>query len=79
MAPRIAPLRWRFGAKRFNTRSVAFHVDGHDLVHIAEIDSEGFAFIIVYASSDPDAEVIFTGRINVSAHQSGTGRPASKP
>lgn len=70
---RLAPLRWRFGAKRFNARSVAFHVDGHDLVHISEIDADGNAFVIVFASSHPQAEVLFTGRINVSAHQA-TGK-----
>lgn len=64
---RLPPLRWRFGAKRFDTRSVAFHVDGHDLVHISEIDADGNAFVIVFASALPDAEVLFTGRINVSA------------
>jgi hypothetical protein len=73
MAGRVLPLRWRFGAKRFGTRSVAFHVDGHDLVHISEIDNDGFAFVIVFASSDPQAEVLFTGRINVAAHS--VGRP----
>ena len=69
MPPRIAPLRWRFGARRFDTRSVAFNVDGHDLVHISEIDADGNAFIIVYESSHPDAGVQFTGRINVAAHK----------
>ena len=64
--PRIAPLRWRFGAKRFDARSVAFQVDGQDLVHISEIDSDGNAFVIVFESSHPDAEVLFTGRINVA-------------
>jgi hypothetical protein len=73
MSGRVQPLRWRFGAKRFDTRSVAFHVDGHDLVHITEIDADGNAFVIVYASSHPDAEVLFTGRINVAAHS--VGRP----
>ena len=66
--PAQRPFRWRFGAKRFGTSSVAFHVDGHDLVHISEIDADGFAFVIVYASTDPEAEVIFSGRINVAAH-----------
>ncbi len=66
--PRLQPMRWRFGAKRFDARSVSFHVDGHDLVHISSIDADGNAFVIVFASSDHDAEVIFSGRINVSAH-----------
>ena len=66
--PRVAPLRWRFGAKRFDSRSVAFQVDGHDLVHVSEIDANGNAIVIVYESSHPDAEVLFTGRINVAAH-----------
>jgi len=64
--PRIPPLRWRFGAKRFDTRSVAFQVDGQDLVHVSEIDGDGNAIVIVYESSHPDAEVLFTGRINVA-------------
>jgi hypothetical protein len=63
---RKPPLRWRFGAKRFDNTSVAFHVDGWDLVHISEIDADGNAFIIVFESSHPDAEVLFTGRINVA-------------
>jgi hypothetical protein len=67
--PAIKPLRWRFGAKRFDTASVAFTVDGHDLVHISEIDANGSAFVIVYESSHPDAEVLFSGRINVNAHK----------
>lgn len=66
---RSRPLRWRFGAKRFGASSVAFHVDGHDLVHISEIDQDGNAFVIVFASSHPDAEVLFTGRINVAARK----------
>jgi len=66
--PRVAPLRWRFGAKRFDSRSVAFQVDGHDLVHVSEIDANGNAFIIVYESSHPDAGVLFSGRLNVAAH-----------
>lgn len=67
--PSLRPLRWRFGAKRFDTASVAFTVDGHDLVHISEIDSDGNAFVIVYESSHADAEVLFSGRININAHQ----------
>lgn len=64
--PSLPPLRWRFGAKRFDASSVAFHVDGNDLVHICEIDREGNAFVIVFASAHPDAEVIFSGQINVA-------------
>jgi flagellar basal body rod protein FlgC len=67
------PLRWRFGAKRFGPSSVAFMVDGQDLVHISEIDRDGNAFVIVYASSHPDAEVLFTGHINVAARPTDTG------
>lgn len=62
-------MRWRFGAKRFGSSSVAFQVDGHDLIHVSEIDADGNAFIIVYVSTDPEAEVIFSGRVNVSAHR----------
>jgi flagellar basal body rod protein FlgC len=69
LTPPRLPLRWRFGAKRFDTRSVAFQVDGQDLVHISEIDSDGNAFVIVFESSHPDAEVLYTGRINVSARK----------
>jgi len=74
--PQRRPLRWRFGAKRFGASSVAFQVDGHDLVHISEIDADGFAFVIVYASSDPEAEVIFSGNINVAAHTWPLVRPS---
>jgi hypothetical protein len=73
---RYRPLRWRFGAKRFGASSVAFQVDGHDLVHVSEIDADGFAFVIVYASSDPEAEVIFSGRINIDAHTPLDQRPS---
>ena len=69
--PRPKPLRWRFGAKRFDTSSVAFTVDGNDIVHITDIDSDGDAFVIVYKSSHPDSVVLFSGRINVNAHKEG--------
>jgi hypothetical protein len=78
MTPRMRPLRWRFGAKRFGVSSVAFHVDGQDLVHV-HVDADGKAVVIVFESSAPDADVIFTGRIDVSAHPSAAGRPAAKP
>lgn len=70
--PAHKPLRWRFGTKRFGASSVAFHVDGHDLVHV-HLDNAGNAVVIVFESSDPNADVIFTGRISVSA------RPATAP
>ena len=69
--PSLPPLRWRFGAKRFGTSSVALSVDGHDIVHISEIDANGNAFVIVYKSSHPDSPVLFSGRININAHKEG--------
>ena len=67
--PRMRPLRWRFGAKRFDNTSVAFHVDGHDIVHLSEIDSDGNAFVIVYESTHPDAGVLFSGRVNIAVRK----------
>ena len=69
--PTPRPLRWRFGAKRFGTSSVALTVDGHDIVHITEIDANGNAFVIVYKSSHPDSVILFSGRINIDAHKEG--------
>jgi hypothetical protein len=63
--PRVRPLRWRFGAKRFDASSVAFHVDGHDLIHICDIDANGNAVVVVYDSPLPDAAVVFHGVINI--------------
>ena len=68
---RSLPLRWRFGAKRFDTSSVAFTVDGHDIVHVTDIDANGNAIVVVYKSSSPDAVILFSGRININAHKEG--------
>lgn len=55
-----------FRADWLDSHGVAFQVDGQDLVHITDIDSEtGIATVTVFSSSHPDATVLFTGEINV--------------
>ena len=72
---RQRPLRWRFGAKRFDTSSVAFTVDGQDLVHVCDIDANGNAYVVVYESTDTNAMVLFSGRINIAARKEENDAP----
>lgn len=46
----------------------AFQIAGTDMVHIVDIDDQGNALVRVFASTLPEAEVIFEGRVNVTAH-----------
>lgn len=52
-----------------NGRSLAFQVDGNDLVHVNDIDHEtGDASVTVFASTDPQAPIIFQGTVNIRQH-----------
>jgi hypothetical protein len=54
----------------------AVQIEGHDIVHITDIDQDtGAATIRVFTSTHPDAAVLFEGVINV--RERGTPEPAS--
>lgn len=44
---------------------IGLQADGNDVVRITEIQDDGRARIVVYTSSDPLAEILFEGIINV--------------
>lgn len=57
------------GVDWMGRNDVCFQVEGSDIVHVTEIDSEtGEARITVFASTHPEAEVIFRGTVNLRAH-----------
>jgi hypothetical protein len=50
-------------------KAVRFQLDGNDLVNVVDVDRDtGDARIMVFASTAPDAEVIFEGTVNIRAH-----------
>jgi hypothetical protein len=44
---------------------VAFQVDGNDIVHVGPPDDRGWAQVIVFESSHPDAGVLWEGPVNL--------------
>lgn len=62
-----APPAMEYGVD-YSDDNVCFQVDGNDIVHIErEPGTDGMAHIVVFASSHPEAEVLFEGRLNVTA------------
>jgi hypothetical protein len=54
------------GTDWYDGDSLAFQIDGHDLVHVSDINREtGVATIRVFTSTHPDAPVLFEGTVNV--------------
>lgn len=53
----------------YDSDSIAFQIDGNDLVHVSEIDDEGNATIRVFASTEREATVLFEGTVNVFKHR----------
>ncbi len=52
------------------TKAIRFQIDGNDLVSVTGIDPQtGQAEIIVYASTHPDADVVWRGAVNILAHE----------
>jgi hypothetical protein len=60
---------FEIGAEWIDSNSLAFQIEGNDLVHVSDIDTDGTATITVFTSSHPDASIVFTAQVNVFAHR----------
>jgi hypothetical protein len=49
--------------------SAQLQVDGHDIVSISDVRTDGKAHIIVWATSHPDSTIVWEGYVNVRERQ----------
>lgn len=57
------------GAEWYSSSSIAFQIDGEDLMHVTDIGPDGWGFVRLYESTAEDARILFEGRVHLTAHE----------